>query len=455
MPYIGKSPQFGVRSRFYFTQSSAGGTSVSGSDDNSKTLKFSDGEFVDVMLNGVTLVAGTDYNTTTANTIAGLSALANGDVVEVVVYDVFSVSDTVSAKNGGTFAGNVTFTGDVNGTPKGNSNLIINGAMQVAQRGTSTTGITSGTAYNTVDRFQFGVTNAGTYTIAQSTTTPDGFGFSTKIDCTTADTSVAADHVVFFQQRIEGQNLQLLQKGTSSAKKHTLSFYVKSNKTGTYTASIRDNDNSRSISRIYTVDSADTWERKTITFDGDTTGALDNDNEYSYQIRWYLAAGSNYTSGTMNSTWASQTTANLVSSSQVNLSDSTDNEWLITGVQLEVGEQATPFQHEDIGITLAKCQRYYEQLGPALINAGSGYSYALASYDGTSSNMWLTIDFATTKRAAPTSLDFLNGYAWVGTPSVFGYGTNGITMHRAGAGIVKNTGASATGVNTVEVDCEL
>ena len=142
----------------------------------------------------------------------------------------------------------------------GARNLIINGAMQVAQRGTSATGITSGTGYNTVDRFQFVVTNAGTYTIAQSTTTPDGFGFSTKIDCTTADTSVAADHAVFFQQRIEGQNLQVLQKGTSSAKKHTLSFYVKSNKTGTFTVHIKDNDNSRSISKTYTIDSANTWE---------------------------------------------------------------------------------------------------------------------------------------------------------------------------------------------------
>ena len=111
MPYIGKSPQFGVRSRFYYTQSSAGGTSVSGTDDNGKTLKFSDGEFVDVMLNGVTLVAGTDYNTSTTNTIAGLAALSNGDVVEVVVYDTFSVSDTVSAKDGGTFSGAVIANG--------------------------------------------------------------------------------------------------------------------------------------------------------------------------------------------------------------------------------------------------------------------------------------------------------------------------------------------------------
>ena len=115
MPYIGKSPQFGVRSRFYYTQSSAGGTSVSGTDDNGKTLKFSDGEFVDVMLNGITLVAGTDYNTTTANTIGSLAALSNGDVVEVVVYDTFSVADTVSAKDGGTFSGDVTFSGSVTG----------------------------------------------------------------------------------------------------------------------------------------------------------------------------------------------------------------------------------------------------------------------------------------------------------------------------------------------------
>ena len=131
MPYIGKSPQFGVRSRFYYTQSSAGGTSVSGTDDNGKTLKFSDGEFVDVMLNGVTLVAGTDYNTSTANTISGLAALSNGDVVEVVVYDTFSVSDTVSAKDGGTFSGNVAMGGT----------LSVTGTSTLTGAVTSTNGI--------------------------------------------------------------------------------------------------------------------------------------------------------------------------------------------------------------------------------------------------------------------------------------------------------------------------
>ena len=108
MAYIGKSPSgTGVRIRYYFTQTSGGATSISGTDDNNKTLSFSDGEYVDVYLNGVSLVAGTDYNTTTANTIGGLSALANGDVVEVVVYDIFTVADTVSQSSGGTFNGAV------------------------------------------------------------------------------------------------------------------------------------------------------------------------------------------------------------------------------------------------------------------------------------------------------------------------------------------------------------
>jgi len=140
MPYIGKSPQFGVRSRFYYTQSSAGGTSVSGTDDNGKTLKFSDGEFVDVMLNGVTLVAGTDYNTTTANTIGSLAALSNGDVVEVIVYDTFSVADTVSAKDGGTFSGNMVMGGTLSVTGASTLTGGVSGSLTVANGITLTDG---------------------------------------------------------------------------------------------------------------------------------------------------------------------------------------------------------------------------------------------------------------------------------------------------------------------------
>jgi len=114
MPYIGRSEKFGVRNRFYYTQASGGATSISGNDDAGKSLSFTDGAYVDVALNGVTLVAGTDYNTTTANTIAGLSALSAGDIIEILVYDVFNVADTVSATSGGTFSGGVTATGGLN-----------------------------------------------------------------------------------------------------------------------------------------------------------------------------------------------------------------------------------------------------------------------------------------------------------------------------------------------------
>ena len=116
MAYIGKSPTgTGVRQRYYFT-ATGGETSLSGSDDNGLTLAFSDGKYVDVMLNGVTLVAGTDYNTSTANTIGGLAALSASDIVEIVVYDIFTVADTVSAKNGGTFSGNVAMGGTLSVT---------------------------------------------------------------------------------------------------------------------------------------------------------------------------------------------------------------------------------------------------------------------------------------------------------------------------------------------------
>ena len=138
MAYIGKSPDgTGVRSRFYYTQSSGGGTSVSGSSDDGTTLTFSDGAYVDVFLNGVLLVAGTDYNTTTANTIAGLAALANGDVVEVVVYDIFTVADTVSKASGGTFTSAVTFDGGAT-FPDSAELVLEQAAFQISHNGSKT-----------------------------------------------------------------------------------------------------------------------------------------------------------------------------------------------------------------------------------------------------------------------------------------------------------------------------
>ena len=242
--------------------------------------------------------------------------------------------------------------------------LIINGDMSVAQRGTSFSS-QSGSAYH-LDRFKTLANNLGTFTISQSTTVPTGQGFakSFKLDCTTADASPAAGDTLQFVQYIEGQNLQSLKKGTSSAEAVTVSFWVRSNKTGTYTLELYDNDNSRQISKTYTISSADTWEKKTVNFAGDTSGALDNDNALSFAVQWWLGAGSNSTSGTLSETWTSVTTANRVSSSQVNIADNTDNEWYITGIQMEIGTfdaNTTPsFPFESFENNLSKCQRYYQ-----------------------------------------------------------------------------------------------
>ena len=238
-------------------------------------------------------------------------------------------------------------------------NIIINGDMSIAQRGTSTASIT-GDGYQTVDRFKTLISSAGTWTQSQSTDVPTGQGFakSLKMDCTTTDSSLSAADSVRFQQLFEGQNLQYLKKGTSSAESLTLSFWVKSNKTGTYAIYLYDQDNARSISKTYTISSASTWEKKTITFAGDTTGAFDNDNALSLQLNFVLAAGTNWTSGTLNTSWNSWTQANSAVG-QVNLADSTANEWYVTGVQLEIGTSASDFEFLPYDVNLQRCQRYY------------------------------------------------------------------------------------------------
>ena len=282
-------------------------------------------------------------------------------------------------------------------TALSNRNLIINGAMQVAQRGTSETGVTSGGYKNAPDRFELIIDSAGTWTVSQSTTAPEGFGSSYKLNCTVADASLAANDYLLIGHKFEGQNLQQLKKGTSNAQPVTLSFWVRSAKTGTYVAELRDNDNSRQINKPYTISSANTWEYKTITYDGDTTGALDNDANNSFAVQFWLAAGSTFSSGTLATSWETVTNANRAVGN-VNLADSTSNDFYITGVQLEVGEQATPFEHRSYGEELALCQRYYQVLaksGSTNHNIGTGYYY-------DSSTLMVVPRFAKEMRTAPT-----------------------------------------------------
>jgi len=241
-------------------------------------------------------------------------------------------------------------------------NIIINGDMSIAQRDTSVSSVTGTDA--TCDRWRFAASSAGTWTISQSTTVPTGQGFATsfKADCTTANGSLSAGSILRFTQFIEGQNLQYLKKGTSSAESLTMSFWVRSAKTGTYIINLKDRDNTRVISKSYTINSADTWEKKTITCDGDTTGAFDNDNDWSLEVHFYLVAGSTYSSGTLNTSWNSQTTADIAVG-QVNLADSTSNEFYITGVQLEAGTAASDFEFLPVDVNERRCFRYFYMVG--------------------------------------------------------------------------------------------
>jgi hypothetical protein len=269
-------------------------------------------------------------------------------------------------------------------------NIIINGDMSIAQRSTSVASIST-VGYYTIDRFKLTDASSGTWTQSQSTDVPTGQGFATslKMDCTTADASPSSGDSLVLQQLIEGQNLQYLKKGTSSAESTTLSFWVKSNKTGTYICELRDIDNNRTISQSYTISSANTWEKKTITFAGDTTGALGNDNAESLRCNFYLNAGSDYTSGTLQTSWGGRTNANRAVG-QVNLADSTANEWYITGVQLEVGTSASDFEFLPYDVNLRRCERYYQLL--------QGFEGSMR----TSVGFGCTTMFRTQMRSAPS-----------------------------------------------------
>ena len=290
--------------------------------------------------------------------------------------------------------------------------IIINGDMSVAQRATSATSLTS-SGYHTVDRYRMGYTDSGTWTQTQESLSSgnaylNGFRKSIKMDCTTAKSSLAANSELWIEQRIEGQNLQMLKKGTANAEKVTFSFWVKATKTGTYIISIYDNDNTRQCSQSYTVNSSNTWEKKIVTFPADTTGSLDNDNNYSFRIFWFIAMGSNYTSGTLQTTWAAFANANQAVG-QVNGADSTDNNFELTGIQMEVGEfdstTIPSFPFESFENNFRKCCRYFQQIGDGIYTDTSlgGNRLAIGQRDGSgSSGGYPTVPVLSQLRSTPS-----------------------------------------------------
>ena len=245
-----------------------------------------------------------------------------------------------------------------------NKNLLINGNCAVSQRGTVSS--QSNDHYSAIDRFEIQVGSSGAVTSTQSTTVPTGEGFnnSLKVDVVTNNGgSEDASDYLLIMQKLEGFDLQQLKYGTSSAVPLACSFYVRSNLTGTFQFQIEvpDSGSYKYYNKTYTIDSADTWEKKTINIIANTnSSAIPDDNTEGLRVQWQLVGGSNYSSGTYTDGAWHGTGANRLSSSVNNpFARSTDNEFLLTGVQLEVGQNPTAFEHEPFERTLAKCQRYY------------------------------------------------------------------------------------------------
>ena len=325
----------------------------------------------------------------------------------------------------------------------GRRNIVINGAMQVAQRGTSSTGLGDGASYPTVDRFEVsGGSSAGRLTMTQDSSAPSGFANSIKIDCTTADTSIAAGEYLLLQQKIEGQDLQQLKKGTSDAEKVTVSFYVKGNASATYVLELADEDNDRKNTQKFNVTTD--WTRVVLTYDGDTTGTLDDDNAGSLLLTIWLHAGSSYSGGTFTSNvWSAMASPNRAVGI-TSFFDSTDRTFFLTGLQMEIGSQATPFEHRSFGEELALCQRYYWQHLGDEESTGTAV-YASAPYQ--TNNNRASIDFPCQMRAQPSgSIAFSDG-----SPSIDYISPTAVGLYSSGTYRMRRT----AGANYVKLDAEL
>ena len=296
-------------------------------------------------------------------------------------------------------------------TPAVGRNMVINGAMNVAQRSASVTGLGATlSAYHTVDRFPIAVSTSGRLTMTQTADGPNGISANcTKFDCTTADTSIAAGEYFLFRQPFEGQNLQRIGKGVAGAQQITISFYVKANAAFTFGCELEDKDNNRNITILF--DTTTDWVRKVITIPADVddgSSPFDDDNAESLRLNIWLHAGSTYTSGTLGTAWANRTDANRAVGIDSFFS-STDNNFFITGVQMEVGPVATEFEQEDISTTLAKCQRYFE----------TGKAGAVGNHPNEAGFFGGVVHYKVDKRAAPTLAQSGQSYREVSGDTIY------------------------------------
>jgi hypothetical protein len=286
-------------------------------------------------------------------------------------------------------AADLARTASASETALSNRNILYNGSMEISQRATSVTGIGASNGYFTLDRWQIQASNtAGRLTMTQTADGPSGFATCLKLDCTTADTSVAAAESLQLTQSLEGFDVQQLKKGTASAEQITISFYVKGNASATYVAEMYDLDSDTHINKTFSVTTS--WTRIELTYVGDTSNPFDNNNGGSLQFNIWLHAGSNFTSGTIQYPWGGGNNPGRAAGI-TSFFDSTDRTFFITGVQMEAGPVATPFEHRSYGEELSLCKRYYQSItgfvGKAITTAVFQASYS----------------FPTTMRAAPSA----------------------------------------------------
>lgn len=334
-------------------------------------------------------------------------------------------------------------------------NLISNGGMQVAQRGTSFTSVAA-TAYH-LDRWQYYVAlhDELRTTVSQDSSVPtgadSGFSKSLKIDCTTAESAIAADENLRVWQKIEAQDLVRLGYGSSGAKSTTLSFYVKSSLTGTYAISFWCQDPNRNISKTYTISAANTWERKTVTIPGDTGGTgINVDNGEGMRINWFLNAGSNFTSTNTNNQWDAFASGRHAFGHTAAWGTNTSHDFFLTGVQFEIGDDASDFEHRSFEDELHACKRYYQKsfnYDTAPENGGgSGVSFngGLLGYCGSNNSGTYSgfHRFDPEMRATPTVVTYGNSSGHWGRLSPTNTGT---VSYSAGSGYISNTKAS--GIN--------
>ena len=311
-----------------------------------------------------------------------------------------ATSDAITTHSDGTASAKIV---DVAGGPLSNRNLIINGAMNVAQRSPNVAvNIPGGKTVTDVDRFgQWTKTADANWKSAQQVyDAPADFQFSRKITSLAANTIEAGTyHTVRYA--VEGYDAAQLNCGLSSAKTVTLSFYVKSSLTGTFGLNFTNGANNRSYPTTYTISNPNVWERKTITVTLDTSGTWLKTNGVGLEINWQLAIGSSYSTSTLNQ-WQGNW---RFPSSATDILATNGATWQLTGVQLEVGNIATSFEHRSFVDELRRCQRYYEKSYPYTIvpGAASYYSSSFTRRDGTASSVvrYYDVNYKVTKRASP------------------------------------------------------